>query len=564
MKVLVVGGGGREHAIIRKLKESKKVTSIACCPGNGGIARDAKCYNVSATDIEGVVKLAKKIQPDFVVVAPDDPLVMGMVDALNEAGFDTFGPDKRAAIIEGSKAFSKELMKKYNIPTADYEIFDNPESALEYIKEKNEFPTVIKADGLALGKGVIIAEDMQQAEDGIKEIMEDKVFGDSGSKVVIEEYLTGPEVSVLAFTDGYTVRPMLSSMDHKRAHDGDKGLNTGGMGTVAPNPFYTPQIAKICMSKIFIPTIRAMRSEGRTFRGCLYFGLMLTAKGPKVIEYNCRFGDPEAQVVLPLLKTDIMTIFDAISKSNLSNLKIEWSKQKAVCVIAASGGYPKSYPKGKTISGLNENGQLGLKGVSVYHAGTALNKDEFETSGGRVLGVTAVAPTLQGAIDRAYTSVKKIHFDGMFYRHDIAEKALFAEREMIKMPVVVYNAAIERIAEKEREKEIREADEESADVDIELKLDTEETETEPEQTEETIDETPDVEPELTDEATDETTDEAVEEAVEEEEEEETADDEADVSADEPEETEEPEAAADENNESDGEDSSADVPEQEQE
>ena len=320
MKVLVVGGGGREHALIRKIKESDKVDSIACCPGNGGISYDADCYNVSATDIDGVVKLAKEIKADFVVVAPDDPLVMGMVDALNKEGFKTFGPNAAAAIIEGSKVFSKNLMLKYGIPTAEYKVFDNPADVITYLKEKNEFPAVIKADGLALGKGVIIPETLEEAEAGVKEIMEDKIFGASGNNVVVEEFLTGPEVSVLAFTDGKCVRPMVSSMDHKRALDGDKGLNTGGMGTVSPNPYYTDEIAQECMEKIFIPTINAMNSEGRAFKGCLYFGLMLTPKGPKVIEYNCRFGDPETQVVLPRLKTDIMDIFEAINYLALENV----------------------------------------------------------------------------------------------------------------------------------------------------------------------------------------------------------------------------------------------------
>ncbi len=424
MKVLVVGGGGREHALVRKIKESKRVDSVACCPGNGGISYDAECYNVSATDIDGVVSLAKEIKADFVAVAPDDPLAMGMVDALNDAGFPTFGPKANAAVIESSKVFSKNLMLKYNIPTAQYKVFDNPEDAVEYIKEKNEFPTVIKADGLALGKGVIIPETLEQAEAGIKEIMEDKIFGESGNKVVVEEFLTGPEVSVLAFTDGKCVKPMVSSMDHKRALDGDKGLNTGGMGTVSPNPFYTPDVAERCMNEIFIPTINAMNSEGRPFKGCLYFGLMITANGPKVIEYNCRFGDPETQVVLPRLKTDIMDIFDAINSETLSELDIEWSDEACACVVMASGGYPKSYPKGIEISGL-ENGQL--DGVTVYHAGTAIKDGKLVTSGGRVLGVTALGDTLQEALDKSYNAVEKISFDGGFYRKDIGKRALSAD-----------------------------------------------------------------------------------------------------------------------------------------
>lgn len=423
MKVLVVGGGGREHALIRKIKESKKVDSIACTPGNGGISYDADCYDVSATDIDGVVNLAKEIKADFVVVAPDDPLVAGMVDALNAAGFKTFGPSANAAIIEGSKVFSKELMQKYNIPTAEYKVFDKAEDVIEYIKEKNEFPTVIKADGLALGKGVIIPENLDEAVAGVKEIMEDKIFGASGNNVVVEEFLTGPEVSVLAFTDGKCVKPMVSSMDHKRALDGDKGLNTGGMGTVSPNPYYTEDVAKECMEKIFIPTIEAMNKEGRTFKGCLYFGLMITPKGPKVIEYNCRFGDPETQVVLPRLKTDIMDIFEAINKGTLSQLDIEWSDKACTCVIMASGGYPKSYPKGIEISGLS-NGQL--DGVTVYHAGTAIKDGKLVTSGGRVLGVTALGDTLEDALKKSYEAVEKINFDGAHYRKDIGARALKA------------------------------------------------------------------------------------------------------------------------------------------
>lgn len=423
MKVLVVGGGGREHALIRKIKESKKVDSIACTPGNGGISYDADCYDVSATDIDGVVNLAKEIKADFVVVAPDDPLVAGMVDALNAAGFKTFGPSANAAIIEGSKVFSKELMQKYNIPTAEYKVFDKAEDVIEYIKEKNEFPTVIKADGLALGKGVIIPENLDEAIAGVKEIMEDKIFGASGNNVVVEEFLTGPEVSVLAFTDGKCVKPMVSSMDHKRALDGDKGLNTGGMGTVSPNPYYTEDVAKECMEKIFIPTIEAMNKEGRTFKGCLYFGLMITPKGPKVIEYNCRFGDPETQVVLPRLKTDIMDIFEAINNGTLSQLDIEWSDKACTCVIMASGGYPKSYPKGIEIIGLS-NGQL--DGVTVYHAGTAIKDGKLVTSGGRVLGVTALGDTLEDALKKSYEAVEKINFDGAHYRKDIGARALKA------------------------------------------------------------------------------------------------------------------------------------------
>lgn len=423
MRVLVVGSGGREHALVRKIKDSDRVDYIACCPGNGGISYDAECFDVSATDIDGVVALAKEIKADFVVVAPDDPLVMGMVDALNAEGFATFGPKANAAIIEGSKVFSKELMKKYNIPTAKYSVFDNAKDAIDYITEENEFPTVIKADGLALGKGVLIPETLDEAVAGVKEIMEDKIFGESGNNVVVEEFLTGPEVSVLAFTDGKCVKPMVTSMDHKRALDGDKGLNTGGMGTVSPNPYYTDEIAEECMNTIFLPTIEAMNNEGRTFKGCLYFGLMLTPKGPKVIEYNCRFGDPETQVVLPRLKTDIMDIFEAINNETLSDLDIEWDDRACTCVIMASGGYPKSYPKGIEISGLT-NGQL--DGVTVYHAGTKLDGDSLVTSGGRVLGVTALGDSLQDALAKSYAGVEKIRFDGAHYRKDIGKKALNA------------------------------------------------------------------------------------------------------------------------------------------
>ncbi len=424
MRVLVIGSGGREHALIKKIKESAKVDYIACCPGNGGIAYDAECFNVSATDIDGVVSLAQKIKADFVVVAPDDPLVMGMVDALNDAGFATFGPNKAAAIIEGSKVFSKNLMLKYGIPTAEYKVFDNPADVIDYLKEKNEFPAVIKADGLALGKGVIIPETLDEAIAGVKEIMEDKIFGASGNKVVVEEFLTGPEVSVLAFTDGKCVKPMVSSMDHKRALDGDKGLNTGGMGTVSPNPYYTDEVAQQCMEQIFLPTINAMNAEGRTFKGCLYFGLMITPKGPKVIEYNCRFGDPETQVVLPRLKTDIINIFEAINNGTLSELDIEWDDRACACVIMASGGYPKSYPKGVEITGLTDGN---LDGVTVYHAGTKQADGKLVTAGGRVLGITALGDTLEEALDKAYDGVRRIHFDGAHWRTDIGKRALAAK-----------------------------------------------------------------------------------------------------------------------------------------
>ncbi len=424
MRILVIGSGGREHALIRKIKQSSKVDYIACTPGNGGISYDAECFDVGACDIDGVVALAKKISADLVVVAPDDPLVLGMVDALNAAGFATFGPNAAAAIIEGSKVFSKNLMLKYGIPTAEYKVFDKAQDAIDYITEKNEFPTVIKADGLALGKGVLIPETLEEAVAGVREIMEDKVFGDSGNNIVVEEFLTGPEVSVLAFTDGKCVKPMVSSMDHKRALDGDKGLNTGGMGTVSPNPYYTDEVAKECMEKIFIPTIEAMNKEGRTFKGCLYFGLMITPKGAKVIEYNCRFGDPETQVVLPRLKTDIVDIFEAINNETLSDLDIEWSDEACACVIMASGGYPKSYPKGIEITGLTD-GQL--DGVTVYHAGTAIKDGKLVTSGGRVLGVTALGKDLQAALAKSYKAVELIKFDGEHYRKDIGKRALEAK-----------------------------------------------------------------------------------------------------------------------------------------
>lgn len=422
MNILVVGGGGREHALVMKLAESKKNVQLFCTPGNGGIAKYAKCYSVKATDIDGVVALAKEISADMVVVAPDDPLVLGMVDALNAEGLAAFGPDKAAAIIEGSKVFSKELMKKYNIPTAKYEVFSDSSKAIEYIKTENKYPTVIKADGLALGKGVIIAQNFDEAKDAVNSIMEDKIFGKSGANIVIEEFLTGPEVSVLCFTDGKTVSPMVSSMDHKRAYDNDEGPNTGGMGTVAPNPYYTEKIADECMNKIFLPTINAMVKENRTFKGCLYFGLMITPDGPKVIEYNCRFGDPETQVVLPLLDTDLVDIFDAVINEKLSQIDIKWKNASSACVVLASGGYPKKYETGLKITGLNENGQL--DDVKIYHAGTKLENNEFYTSGGRVLGVTAVSDTLKSAVDKAYGAVNDIKFDKMHYRKDIGQRAL--------------------------------------------------------------------------------------------------------------------------------------------
>ena len=425
MKILVVGGGGREHAIIKKLKENPNVTEIFACPGNGGIAKDATCVDIGAKDIPAIADFAAENKIDFCVVAPDDPLVLGCVDALEAKGIPCFGPNKNAAIIEGSKVFSKNLMQKYNIPTADYAVFADPKEVIAYIRKKNEFPTVIKADGLALGKGVIIAQNLKEAEDAVKSIMEDKMFGESGNHVVVEEFLTGPEVSVLAFTDGKAMVPMVSSMDHKRALDGDKGLNTGGMGTVAPNPYYTKEIADTCMETIFLPTMRAMNAEGRTFKGCLYFGLMLTPKGPKVIEYNCRFGDPETQVVLPLLKTDLLTVMQAVHDETLSALPVEFSDEAAACVIVASGGYPKSYKKGCVMDfGKAEE----LPDVTVYHAGTALKDGKLVTSGGRVLGVTATGKDLETALQKAYAAVEEIHFDGAFYRKDIGQRALAARK----------------------------------------------------------------------------------------------------------------------------------------
>lgn len=424
MKILVVGGGGREHAIIMKLAESKRTEKLYCTPGNGGISRYAECFDVAATDIDGVVKLAKQLAVDMVVVAPDDPLVLGMVDALNAEGFMTFGPDKAAAIIEGSKVFSKELMKKYNIPTAGYETFSDSESAIAYLKQQNSYPAVIKADGLALGKGVIIAANEEEAVAAVKSMIDGKQFGESSSTVVIEEFLTGPEISVLSFTDGNVVVPMVSSMDHKRALDGDKGLNTGGMGTVAPNPYYTEDIAKECMEKIFLPTINAMNAEGRTFEGCLYFGLMLTPNGPKVIEYNCRFGDPETQVVLPMLEGDLCEIFEAIYEHRLADVKIGWKSGYCTCVVMASGGYPVKYKKGIEMFGMDDKGQV--DGAFIYHAGTKYEDGKFYTNGGRVLGVTCNAYTLQGALDKSYEAVSKIKFEGEHFRKDIGQKALKA------------------------------------------------------------------------------------------------------------------------------------------
>lgn len=423
--ILVVGGGGREHAIIMKLAESKHVDKLYCTPGNAGISKYAECFGVSATDIDGVVALAKKIKPDMVVVAPDDPLVMGMVDALQAEGFMTFGPKANAAIIEGSKVFSKELMKKYNIPTAFYEVFTESDKAIEYLRKQNSYPAVIKADGLALGKGVIIAQNEAEAVQAVHDMIDGLKFGKSSARIVIEEFLTGPEVSVLSFTDGKTIVPMISSMDHKRALDGDLGLNTGGMGTLSPNPYYTEEVAKECMEKIFIPTMNAMNTEGRTFEGCLYFGLMLTPKGAKVIEYNCRFGDPETQVVLPMLDADLYEIFEAIYNHELNKVDIKWHDGSCACVVMASGGYPESYPKGIEMNGFDEKGQV--DGCFVYHAGTKLSDDgKFLTNGGRVIGVTAKGETLQKALDNAYDGVSRISFENAHYRKDIGQRALKA------------------------------------------------------------------------------------------------------------------------------------------
>ena len=417
MKLLVVGGGGREHAIIKSLKKNSAVELIYALPGNGGIASDAICVDISAIEIEKIVEFAVEKNIDYAVVAPDDPLVLGAVDALEAKGIPCFGPNRAAAIIEGSKAFSKELMKKYNIPTAAYETFDDVTAALKYLENTN-YPTVIKADGLALGKGVIIANNKDDAAKAVKSMMTDKVFGASGSRVIIEEFLEGPEVSVLAFTDGHTVVPMVSSMDHKRARDNDEGLNTGGMGTVAPNPYYTNEIKEKCMKEIFIPTIEAMKAESRTFKGCLYFGLMITERGPKVIEYNCRFGDPETQVVLPLLKTDLLTVMRAVTEERLSEIKVEFSSEAACCVIMASKGYPEKYDKGYEISIPDDLLD------SVFVAGAKLDGEKLVTSGGRVLGVVATADNLSHAVNEAYNKVKKIHFGNAYFRHDIGSRAL--------------------------------------------------------------------------------------------------------------------------------------------
>ncbi len=419
MKIMVVGSGGREHTIIKKIKQNPDVEKIYALPGNGGMKDDAECVNIGAKDIDGIKNWAKENSIDFAVVAPDDPLVLGCVDALEEIGIPCFGPVARAAIIEGSKVFSKNLMKKYGIPTAEYEVFTDPKEAAKYL-ETAPIPTVIKADGLALGKGVIIANTREEALNAVSEIMEDKVFGESGNSIVIEEFLTGPEVSVLAFTDGKVVKPMVSSMDHKRAGDNDTGLNTGGMGTIAPNPYYTEDIAERCMNEIFLPTVNAMNSEDRTFKGCLYFGLMLTPKGPKVIEYNCRFGDPETQVVLPLLKSDLLTVMQACRNGTLAETEVEFAKAHAACVVLASKGYPQKYDTGFEITVDDDfSGEL-------FIAGAKLNGDKLLTAGGRVLGVTATAESLDTAVKAAYLQADKVHFENAYRRSDIGKKALAA------------------------------------------------------------------------------------------------------------------------------------------
>lgn len=430
-QVAVIGSGGREHAIIKAIKKSPLVSKIYCLPGNGGIAADAECVSIGVMDTAAIVSFCKEKSIDFVIVAPDDPLVAGTVDALNEVGIPCFGPKANAAIIEGSKSFSKDLMKKYNIPTAAYEVFTECDKALAYL-ETCDMPIVVKADGLALGKGVIIAQTLDEAKDAVKEMMEGGKFGKSGLKVVIEEFLTGPEVSVLSFTDGKVVVPMISSMDHKRAHDNDEGLNTGGMGTIAPNPYYTKAVADECMEKIFLPTINAMNAEGRTFRGCLYFGLMITPKGPKVIEYNCRFGDPETQVVLPLLESDLFTIMKACAEGTLAETEVKFSDKSACCVIYATKGYPEKYEKllpmelPDTATFLNSYAGKAYT-ADIYVAGAKLAEDgSLLSNGGRVLGITTTADTLPDAIKASYALTGQVKFDGGFYRNDIGARALKA------------------------------------------------------------------------------------------------------------------------------------------
>ncbi|MCL2720144.1 MAG: phosphoribosylamine--glycine ligase [Treponema sp.] len=422
MKVLVLGGGGREHAIIKSLKKNNKIKDIYAAPGNGGINRDAQCIPIKAIDITGVIKFTEENKIDYVVVAPDDPLAIGMVDALEERGIRCFGPKKAAARIESSKIFSKNLMKKYNIPTACYETFSDYEKAKSYLESDSvKFPIVIKADGLALGKGVIIAENFEQAKEAIGSMMKEKKFGDSGANIVIEEFLTGPEVTVLSFTDGNVIVPMISSMDHKRIFDGNKGLNTGGMGVIAPNPYYNEEIADVCQKTIFQPTIAAMREEGCPFKGCLYFGLILTENGPKVIEYNSRFGDPETQAVLPLLETDLLTIMESVTDEKLENIDIQWKKSFSACIVMASGGYPESYKTGLQLTGLNDQGNCTNKDVTIYHAGTEYKNEMFYTSGGRVLGITAIAENKEKTLEIAYKTAKTIDFEGVHYRKDIGK-----------------------------------------------------------------------------------------------------------------------------------------------
>ena len=429
MKLMVIGSGGREHAVIRSLLKNPRVTGLHALPGNGGIAAEpgAECLPIAATDIEGVVRHAVDFGADFAVVTPDDPLCLGMADALEAAGVRCFGPSKAAARIEGSKVFAKALMRKYGIPTAAYEVFDDCDAALAYV-ERAPLPIVVKADGLALGKGVTVALTRAEARQAVEAAMRGRVFGESGARLVMEEYLEGPEISVLAFTDGATLVPMLASMDHKRACDGDEGPNTGGMGAVCPNPYYTEAVAKECMERIFLPTIRAMAAEGCPFRGCLYFGLMLTRDGPKVIEYNCRFGDPETQVVLPLLETDLLDIMEACAEGRLAQLDIRWSEKSACCVVLAAGGYPKAYKKGFEISGLAENGQLADGEAEAFHAGTRREGGRYYTNGGRVLGVTATGMTLAEAVERAYAAADGIGFEGLHRRGDIGARALAAGR----------------------------------------------------------------------------------------------------------------------------------------
>ncbi len=422
MKILVVGGGGREHAIVKKLKENQSVTELYCLPGNGGIAQDAVCVPIAATDLDGIVAFAMEHKIDYAVVAPDDPLALGAVDRLEAIGVDCFGPRKNAAVIEASKVFAKELMQRYGIPTARYKSFERMDEALAYLQSA-PMPTVVKADGLALGKGVVIAQTRAEAEQAVRAMMEEQRFGKSGARIVIEEFLEGPEVSVLSFTDGKTVVPMVSSMDHKRAGEGDTGLNTGGMGTIAPNPYYTPQIAQRCMESIFLPTVRAMAREGRPFKGCLYFGLMLTKDGPKVIEYNCRFGDPETQVVLPLLESDLLTVMRAVTEERLADCPVKFSDGSAACVILASKGYPGAYEKGFPIEIPAD------LDAEVYVAGAKTQDGRLVTAGGRVLGVTALGKDLPEALDRAYDAVKRVRFENAYYRRDIGARALAAKED---------------------------------------------------------------------------------------------------------------------------------------